>query len=112
MPVVRTRFLPLGRRYAAINLFGLVLMKPTAKMSKRPINHERIHTRQMVELLFVGFYLLYVAEWLVRLISTKGNNYKAYRKISFEKEAYAFDNDMAYLSRRKCFAQWRKYKTD
>ena len=32
MPVVRTRFLPLGRRYAAINLFGLVLMKPTAKM--------------------------------------------------------------------------------
>ncbi|MBR3014818.1 MAG: hypothetical protein IKH69_07330, partial [Bacteroidaceae bacterium] len=64
---------------------------------------ERIHTRQMLEMLIVGFYLWYVVEWLLRL-PQKGS---AYRHISLEREAYAHEHDLGYLEHRKHFAWWR-----
>lgn len=109
MLVVRSRFIPIGRRYSAINLLGIVVAKPTTRLTARLLNHERIHSRQMAELLVVGFYLLYLLEWSVRLIQTHGNNYAAYRRISFERESYTFDSQADYLNRRRIFAQWRKY---
>ena len=54
--------------------------------------------------LFVPFYILYLLEWLYRLIQ-KGN---AYRNISFEKEAYNNENDMNYLDKREHFS-WIEY---
>ena len=73
-------------------------------MSKSDYNHEAIHTKQMKELLYVPFYILYLLEWLYRLIQ-KGN---AYRNISFEKEAYNNENDMNYLDKREHFS-WIEY---
>ena len=108
MFIIKSRFLPIGRRFSAINLFGLLFVKPYANVTPRLINHERIHTRQIVELLVIGFYILYICEWLFRLILAKGNNYAAYRRISFEREAYLNDKNLDYLSQRKHFAQWRK----
>jgi len=35
------------------------------------------------------------------------NSYTAYRNISFEREAYVFENDLDYLSRRRFFAFFR-----
>ncbi len=67
------------------------------------INHERIHTAQQRELLFIPFYLLYVAEWLIRLIVYR-SWHKAYMNISFEKEAYAHGHDLKYLKTRKHFS--------
>lgn len=92
------------RGFSAINLFGVVF----ARREYRPlptatIRHETIHTAQMRELLYVGFYLCYLAEWLVRLFR-KGN---AYRTISFEREAYAHQFDPGYLKARRRWAQWR-----
>lgn len=58
----------------------------------------------MKELLYVPFYILYLLEWLYRLIQ-KGN---AYRNISFEKEAYNNENDMNYLDKREHFS-WIEY---
>jgi hypothetical protein len=73
-------------------------------MDERLLNHERIHTRQMLEMLIVGFYLWYVIEWLIRL-PMKGN---AYRSISFEREAYANEGNLNYLKQRKLYS-WLNY---
>lgn len=90
--------------FCAINLFGVLFIRPEVKeISRITLNHEEIHTAQMKELGYVLFYLIYVVEWLVRLFKP-GN---AYRNISFEKEAYTNQYDIAYLSKRKHFAQWR-----
>jgi hypothetical protein len=73
-------------------------------MRERDYNHEAIHTKQMKELLYVPFYILYILEWLYRL-TQKGN---AYKNVSFEKEAYDNENDMDYLNKREYFS-WIKY---
>ena len=41
--------------------------------------------------------------YLVNLMKYK-NHYLAYFNIPFEKEAYAFDEDLSYLVHRKAFA--------
>lgn len=85
MIVIRNRLIPIGRRYGAINLFGILFAKPDMPLTPEVINHERIHTRQMLELLIVPFYLIYIAEWLARVIAYRGNTYEAYRRTSFER---------------------------
>lgn len=68
------------------------------------LNHERIHYRQAVELLVLGFYVLYLAEFIVRWIQSGGNWQQAYYDISFEREAYSHERDLAYLAKRKPWA--------
>ena len=67
------------------------------------LNHERIHYRQAVELLVVGFYLLYLVEFLVRYLQHR-NRQQAYYRISLEREAYQHERDLGYLSQRKAWA--------
>ena len=111
MKVIQNNIIPF-KGFLAINLFGVVFARKDAwdrtdgwrKLCT--INHESIHTAQMRELLYIGFYLLYFLEWVYRLIfHTK----TAYEGISFEKEAYAWETDMTYIKNRKHFAQWRKH---
>jgi len=71
------------------------------------INHERIHLKQQIELLIFPFYLLYLINYLINLIKYK-NHYQAYFNISFEKEAYACDQNLNYLKSRKFFS-WINY---
>lgn len=87
-------------------------------------NHEHIHAEQQKEMLLVGivlaaigfifiglwallfvpvFFWWYGLEYLIRLIAYWSTN-KAYRNICFEREAYAYENDLDYLRRRKHFA--------
>ena len=63
---------------------------------EKMLNHELIHTAQMKELLYVPFYLLYGIEWLIRLAMYR-NAKKAYRNISFEREAYNMQNNLHYI---------------
>ena len=102
--VVKSRLAP--KRYC-VNLFGTLWMRDPTWLDDKVINHERIHTAQMRELFVIPFYILYVIEWLFRL-AVERNFDRAYRSISFEREAYAHGNDLDYLNRRKHFAQWRK----
>ena len=108
MKVKRNRILPWGKKFAAINLFGVIFAKHGMKLSPILINHELIHSRQMRELLWIPFYILYVAEWIWLLIKFRGNSFRAYREISFEKEAYRHESENDYLDRRLRFAQWKK----
>lgn len=63
----------------------------------------------MQELLYVFFYLTYCLECVYRILFTKDSfSQQDYRNISFEKEAYAHQEEAGYLQKRKYFAQWRK----
>ncbi len=49
------------------------------------------------------FYLLYVLEWMLRLLQYCDRK-KAYYNISFEREAYSNGHDLGYLARRKHYS--------
>ena len=84
--------------------FGIYLSK-RGLSNKQTIRHEQIHWKQQMEMLILPFYLWYLIEWLIRLVTDKGN---AYRSISFEQEAYRNESNVKYLESRKRFA-WVKY---
>ncbi len=98
--IVKTRLMP--KRYC-LNLFGIYFTRDDSWIDRYVINHERIHDAQQRELLYVPFYILYVLEWLFRLLQYR-NQHKAYENISFEREAYAHGHDLSYLSRRPRYA--------
>lgn len=75
--------------------------KPSASL----INHERIHFRQQLEMLILPFYFWYVIEYLIYRFNGK-NSHQAYMSISFEREAYANDDDLTYLKKRKTWGFW------
>jgi hypothetical protein len=71
------------------------------------INHEKIHLRQQIEMLLLGFYVLYSVFWLLGKI--KGfTNSKAYYTIPFEKEAYENQHNFDYIENRKIYS-WLRY---
>lgn len=101
MKIIYNKIIPFGRNFRAINLFGILFAK--SKCDQVMLNHEKIHTAQMRELLYIPFYLFYIIEWLIRLIKYH-DSFKAYENISFEREAYANQKNQAYLSERKHYA--------
>jgi hypothetical protein len=103
MIIVRTKHIPFGH-FSAINLLGVLFVHPGVYLSNELINHERIHTAQMLELGILPFYVVYLVEWLFRLMM-RGN---AYRNISFEREAYANERNLDYLRQRPHYAWMRK----
>lgn len=110
MRVVENDIIPF-RGFLALNLFGIVFVRRETwgKISGLHqdiiLQHEAIHTAQMRELWFLGFYAAYLLEWVYRLVfHTK----TAYKGISFEREAYSQEHNYFYLYQRKPFAQWRR----
>ena len=109
MKVIYNNIIPF-RGFTAINLFGVIFARKECEpLSKRTLNHEEIHTAQMRELLYIGFYIWYVVEWLVRLVMYR-NAHTAYRNISFEREAYMNQGNMGYLQGRGHYAWWKYLK--
>ena len=102
MKIIRNNIIPFTG-FKAVNLFGVLFVRGDSRITDSTINHERIHSAQWRELLYIGFLLWYVLEWLVRLIQYR-NFDKAYRNISFEREAYANKNYSDYLNERKLFS--------
>ena len=100
--IIHNRLLPF-RRFDAINICGLLFCRKGVSITADLIQHERIHTAQMLEMLVVGFYLWYITEWLIRL-PMRG---RAYSNISFEREAYEHMHDPNYLLTRRPFAWWK-----
>ncbi len=102
--IIQSRLIPKG---ICVNLFGTFWARDAFWIDKYVINHERIHTAQQRELLFIPFYIVYLIEWCARFLQC-GNWHKAYMNISFEKEAYANGRNLGYLRSRKHFQQWRR----
>lgn len=101
--IVKCPIVPEG---ICINLFGTMWARDTSWLDDTIINHERIHTAQQRELLFVPFYIIYVLEWLWLLVRLRSWR-RAYYAISFEREAYGHGSDPAYLQTRRHYSQWR-----
>ena len=97
MKVIINNILPL-KGFKCINLFGILFCRRI--LNKIDINHETIHTKQGQELLWIGFYLWYIIEYLIRLIMYRDTKL-AYKNISFEREAYQNQSNLDYLSNRK-----------
>lgn len=95
--------LPL-KGFKALNICGILFVRKGKVLSDRNIRHEQIHTCQMREMLFIGFYLWYVTEWFVRLLMCLDAK-RAYYSISFEEEAYKYQEDVSYLERRRKY-EW------
>lgn len=110
MKIVVCKHIPF-KGYNALNFFGILVARKDSwsKCGERTrgeiINHEKIHTAQMVELAFVFFYIIYFFEWLWKALRWGAK--EGYRRVSFEVEAYAHGEDLCYLSTRKHFAQWK-----
>lgn len=105
MILVKNKWFPFGN-YKAINICGIVFYKGD-NLSDKTINHEKIHTKQMIELLFIFFYLWYGIEYLIiRLFHKKQND--VYHDVSFEEEAHNNDDNLNYIDTRKHYA-WFKY---
>ena len=77
---------------------GIIFARTSSKpLSMETINHESIHFEQQKELLFIGFFIIYLIEFL----------FKGYYNVSFEIEASENEEDLNYLSRRKHYANFR-----
>ena len=111
MKIVYNKIIPF-KGFSAVNIFGILFAREGANISERTIRHEKIHTYQQKEMLYLGFYLWYVLEWLIRVLFTKyAFSHSAYRSISFEQEAYSNQEDVDYVSKRKRYC-WFNYITN
>jgi hypothetical protein len=96
--IVSKYLIPKG--YRGIALFPFVFIKYAEDKNNIVfLNHERIHLRQQLEMLIIPFFVWYIFEFCLRWIHYK-NFDLAYRNISFEREAYANEKDLDYLTTR------------
>lgn len=72
----------------------------------RLLRHELTHVLQGRELLYVGFFLLYLLFIVWGFLRTR-NVQQTYRGIPFEREAHLYDDQPGYLYTRKRWAWWR-----
>lgn len=119
MKIIRNRFLPF-KGFKLMNLFGVILARKGVAIADKDIQHELIHTKQIREELYVGFYLAYLICWLYNLAERTvhlrqrhgiklSKWYKqAYYDIPFEREAYGNQEVEGYLEAREPFA-WIHY---
>lgn len=111
MKVYFSKVIPFGR-FTAINLFARLYIKDTdgtkikymiAKPNRyfRLIQHERTHTKQQNNLLGIFFYVWYVIEWFFKIFT----EVKAYKELSFEREARANEKDTDLYNVRACMKE-------
>lgn len=107
MLLIVTKYL-IPKGYRGLTVFPFVFVKyGVDKGNEIFVNHEKIHLRQQLELLIIPFFIWYFIEYLVRLSQYK-NADLAYRNISFEREAYANELNLAYL-RERSFLRFLDY---
>lgn len=96
MIVIRKKWLPFKKRFSYLTLWPFLFCNE--QLTPIVLNHEKIHERQVFELLWIGFYLVSIFEY-IKYGSEKG---------SLEREAYYNEDNLDYLKTRKLFAMWRK----
>jgi len=104
--IVSKYLIPKG--YRGMTLYPFIIVRDLFdKENKILLNHEKIHIRQQLELLILPFFLWYFLEYLLRLVQYK-DKHKAYRNISFEREAYSNELNLNYLEEKKIWS-FKKY---
>jgi len=114
MKIIENNILP-PKGFKALTIGPFIFVKKGTKLSKKDLNHEAIHWEQYKELLIIGFLVLYALEYIVRFLfpcfitNTTGRRYsdRVYYSLSFEKEAYMYEDNYSYIENRKHF-NWLK----
>ena len=88
-------------------IYPFVLIGKETEATDQLLTHEKIHLKQQLETLVLPFYLWYFFEFLIRFLQYRDFE-KAYRNISFEREAYHFESQEEYLNIRKRYA-WTNF---
>ncbi len=97
--IIVTRFFFSG--YSALTIWPFIFIKDKSlRSNKLLINHEKIHLRQQIDLLWAPFFVWYLLEFVLKLIKYK-NWQTAYYAISFEREAYQNEQNFEYTQNRK-----------
>jgi len=96
-----------NRRVAAMALWPFIIFADE-KSRRNPVmmNHEKIHHRQQLELLILPYYIWYFLEYWVAMCRNGFKHHISYMSISFEREAFAYEKDLTYLSHRKWLSSW------
>lgn len=99
-----------SKSFQGMAIYPFIILKyKHLKNNKRIINHEKIHLRQQIELLWIFFFIIYLIEFSLYYFKHR-NLMKAYHSISFEKEAYANEHNLNYLKNRSFFNFLKYYK--
>jgi hypothetical protein len=91
--------------FVAMAVFPFIFVRKENEyqFSTQVHNHEKTHFEQQKELLFLLFYVWYILEYIIKLFIYQSFN-KAYKNISFEREANAHEKDPEYLKNRKLYS--------
>lgn len=94
------------KNFTALTLWPFIFVRSSykGKLSTVIENHEKIHLRQQTEMLVIFFLIWYVLEYVIRWICYGFNHGKAYKNISFEREAYKNQSNLDYPRTRKHYA--------
>ncbi len=96
--------------YQYMNICGILFTRNESaidRMTDSTVRHEVTHTKQIIEMGIIFYYLWYVIEWLIRLL-IMADSHKAYKAISFEVESRMAAIDPNY--NRKVFQyRWINY---
>ena len=104
-----------GLKLYGIMLFPFIFIIPEDQINRHEqssrkkltkeivINHEKIHFRQCLETLVIGFYVIFIIQYLVNYYMTSNSAY-SFVKICFEKEAYKHCHNLNYLRYRKPYS--------
>jgi len=107
MKVIRNKYLP-PEGYKAMTVGPFIFVREPFALGSVDINHETIHWEQQKEMLIIPFFLWYIIEFIIKYIYYGFKWHKAYRSLSFEREAYFNQEVMTYLNNREPF-EWIYY---
>ena len=106
MIIVKNKIIPFNG-YKAMTIWPFVFVR--SELSEIDMNHEKIHGRQQVEMLWLLFFIWYGVEYLLRAVF---GGYNPGKNVSFEREAYDKDVDLNYLKHRRFWAFLKYIKED
>ena len=99
----------------AITIWPFVFCK--GEMDDKTINHESIHIEQYNDLFVIGFFIVYVLDWIHGRIKYRSNfsgyrsaGEKAYCRTRAEQESYYNEENVNYIIGRKRYRWLKEYK--
>ena len=126
MKVIYNKFIPFKGFYA-ITIIKWIFVREECRyldgssIYNKMVNHESIHEQQILDFtpeIFpswlrytigsICFYLLYVLEWLFKLIPCLITKNNAYRSLCAEQEAFENELDFDYINKREKLAWLKK----
>lgn len=101
------RIFPSWWPFGATTIWPFIFVQRKMPLTKELMNHERIHIMQQIEMFWLLFFLFYTGEFIVKLFIYRSWR-KAYKNISFEREANENEKNFEYLLERESW-DWVHY---